>query len=150
MTENRNMPAVASLLETALYVANVARSALFYHSLFRFPVIFSDGQRLTVLGIPGKCVLLLFLKGASTAPMAFPGGVIPPHDGKGTDHLAFNAGPDGLARWETDLAAAGIAIESRVHWPQGGESLYFRDPDQHLLEIVEGDIWGLAGIAKDL
>jgi catechol 2,3-dioxygenase-like lactoylglutathione lyase family enzyme len=137
------MPAVASLLETSLYVSDPERSASFYRKLFGFPVILSDGARLIVLGLPGKCVLLLFRKGASTEPMSFPGGVIPPHDGAGTDHLAFNAGGGGIAEWDAQLAAENIEIESRVQWPRGGMSIYFRDPDEHLVEIVEGDIWGI-------
>ncbi|HVT93531.1 MAG TPA: VOC family protein [Bryobacteraceae bacterium] len=137
------MPAVASLLETALYTSDVERSASFYRKLFGFPEILSDGARLIVLALPGNSVLLLFRKGASTEPMSFPGGMIPPHDGEGTTHLAFNAGPGGLAAWDAALAAEKIEIESRVHWPRGGISIYFRDPDGHLLEIVEGNIWGL-------
>jgi len=34
-----------------------------------------------------------------------------------------------------------VAIEGRSHWPQGAESLYFRDPDGHLLEVVTPGIW---------
>jgi len=137
------MPSVASLLETGLYVANPERSASFYGRLFGFPVIFSDGDRLMVLAMPGNSVLLLFRVGASTQPMPSPGGIIPPHDGHGTTHFAFQAGEGGLAAWESALAAEQIEIESRVQWPKGGTSIYFRDPDGHLVEVVEGDIWGL-------
>jgi len=39
------------------------------------------------------------------------------------------------------LAKHGIAIESRVHWGKNDESLYFRDPDGHALELISGDHW---------
>jgi catechol 2,3-dioxygenase-like lactoylglutathione lyase family enzyme len=69
------------------------------------------------------------------------GGVIPPHDASGRMHFAFSIAADQLAAWERRLADAGIAIESSVNWPAGGISLYFRDPDQHLVELATPGIW---------
>ena len=34
------------------------------------------------------------------------------------------------------LPTEGIAIEGRTKWPRGGESIYFRDPDGHLVELA--------------
>jgi hypothetical protein len=34
------------------------------------------------------------------------------------------------------LAAEGVAVESVVGRPGGARSLYFRDPDQHLVELL--------------
>ena len=70
-----------------------------------------------------------------------PGGDIPPHDGRGPAHIAFSIDADALAAWESRLAAAGIAVEGRTHWPRGGTSLYFRDPDAHLLELATPGLW---------
>jgi len=30
-----------------------------------------------------------------------------------------------------------------VDWPRGGRSLYFRDPDQHLLELITPGCWSI-------
>ncbi len=43
--------------------------------------------------------------------------------------------------WRARLKACGIAIESEMHWPAGGRSLYFRDPDGNLVELVTPGIW---------
>jgi catechol 2,3-dioxygenase-like lactoylglutathione lyase family enzyme len=39
------------------------------------------------------------------------------------------------------LRTQGVAIESETHWARGGRSLYFRDPEGHLLELVTPGIW---------
>ena len=46
-----------------------------------------------------------------------------------------------LAEWEKRLAERQVAIETRTRWPRGGESLYFRDPDGHLLELATPGVW---------
>jgi catechol 2,3-dioxygenase-like lactoylglutathione lyase family enzyme len=56
-------------------------------------------------------------------------------------HIAFSIAADALAEWETQLADSGIAIEGRTKWPRGGESIYFRDPDGHLLELATPGLW---------
>jgi catechol 2,3-dioxygenase-like lactoylglutathione lyase family enzyme len=67
--------------------------------------------------------------------------VIPPHDGDGQTHLAFTIPLDSEAAWTRHLRAHEVPIESRVAWPRGGFSLYFRDPDGHLLELVSPGCW---------
>jgi catechol 2,3-dioxygenase-like lactoylglutathione lyase family enzyme len=46
-----------------------------------------------------------------------------------------------LAAWEERLAQNAIAIESRISWPRGGHSIYFRDPDGHLVELITPGCW---------
>jgi catechol 2,3-dioxygenase-like lactoylglutathione lyase family enzyme len=134
------VPAVTGVLETALYVADLARAAEFYESLFGFAKLDGDA-RFTALEVPGRQVLLLFRRGAGTEPVRLPGGVIPAHDGAGRLHLAFAVPEADLAAWEARLAARGIALEGRVRWPRGGTSIYFRDPDGHLVELATPGLW---------
>jgi catechol 2,3-dioxygenase-like lactoylglutathione lyase family enzyme len=133
-------PSVIGVLETALYVGDLERSTHFYKTIFDFEVILSD-PRIRVLNVAGRQVLLLFKKGASTEPVATPGGIIPPNDGSGELHLAFAISSGDLEPWETWLAKNNIAIESKVKWPRGGHSIYFRDPDRHLIELATPGIW---------
>lgn len=46
-----------------------------------------------------------------------------------------------LADWEARLAQAEVEIEGRATWPRGGKSIYFRDPDGHLVELATPGLW---------
>ncbi len=70
-----------------------------------------------------------------------PGGTIPPHDGAGPLLVAFAIARCDLVAWEAQLAANGVPIEGRTAWPRGGASVYFRDPDGHLLELATPGLW---------
>lgn len=135
-----SQPAVAGVLETALYVADLTRATEFYQSLFGFSTLDGDA-RFTALEVPGRQVLLLFRRGRSTEPIRLPGGAIPPHDGAGHLHFALAIPEPELAGWEARLASRGITIESRMRWPRGGTSIYFRDPDGHLVELATPGLW---------
>lgn len=134
------MPAINHVLETCLYVEQLERSVAFYQRLFGFEKLEGD-DRFCALNVSDSQVLLLFRKHATTQPIQIPGGVIPPHDGDGQLHLAFGISAEEEAAWTKQLKAQDIPIESRVRWPRGGFSLYFRDPDGHLLELVSRGCW---------
>ncbi len=86
-------PKTEGILESSLYVADVARSAQFYERIFGFPVISDFGQRGCAVAAGPQQVLLLFRKGGSRA-------IHSPHDGDGELHLAFAIQPGELAGWE--------------------------------------------------
>jgi catechol 2,3-dioxygenase-like lactoylglutathione lyase family enzyme len=134
------MPEITGILETGVYVDDVARSADFYKTLFGFQVITQD-DRFCALSVAGKDLLLLFRRGATLTPKELPGGVLPPHDGSGQLHFAFSIPAAALEEWEERLAAHHIPIESKMLWPLGGRSLYFRDPDSHLVEPATPGTW---------
>jgi catechol 2,3-dioxygenase-like lactoylglutathione lyase family enzyme len=136
------MPKLDAVLETALYVDDLKRSVSFYQTVFEFETLFAD-ERLCALNVSNKQVLLLFLKGASTEPTKSSGGIIPPNDGDGQLHVAFSISANELGEWEDWLSQNGIPIESTVRWERGGTSLYFRDPDGHLLELATPGLWAI-------
>ena len=134
------MPRVAGILETCLYVSDMEKSAQFYERIFGFRRMLSN-ERICAFDVNGRDVLILFLQGGTAQPVELPGGILPPHDGSGQSHFAFAIAKEDLAAWEKYLSDNGVAIESRVHWEPGGESLYFRDPDGHLAELTTPGIW---------
>ncbi len=136
-----NRPPVQGMLEFGLYVQDVSRAADFYHNLFGFPVLLSN-ERIAALDLEGPQVLLLFKQGASSEPMTVPGGgLLPPHDGEGTTHVAFAIQESDVEPWGRWLQEQEVEVESKVEWERGGRSLYFRDLDGHLLELVTPGVW---------
>jgi len=133
---------VTGVLETCIYVDDVARSAEFYRRVFGFDQLGGD-QRLCALSVAGRQVFLIFKKGGSREPIERPGGVLPSHDASGQQHYAFSVPEADLDRWEQKLAENGVAIESRMNWPRGGRSIYFRDPDGHVGELVTPGCWAI-------
>jgi len=133
-------PAVTHLAESALYVDDLPQSLAFYRRLFDVPILRED-ERFAALRIHADQVLLLFRRGASLQPAILSGGIVPSHDGTGPLHVCFGIGEDDLDAWETKLETLGIPLESRVTWPSGAVSLYFRDPDDHAVELATPGVW---------
>lgn len=134
------MPKLNSVLETALYVDDLTRSRAFYHDGLGLPLLL-ENQRMCALDVGGRSVLLLFLRGASAQDMTTPGGTIPGHDGQGPLHMAFGISAEELEAWEERLRERQIPIVSRVTWSRGGTSVYFHDPDGHVLELATPGLW---------
>jgi catechol 2,3-dioxygenase-like lactoylglutathione lyase family enzyme len=129
-------PKTDGLLESSLYVEDVAISTQFYEKIFGFRVISNFGGRGCAMQAGDRQVLLLFKKRGSVNTET-------PHDGDGELHLAFAISPAELLPWETWLAENGIVLEEKHAWERGGYSLYFRDPDRHLLEVVTPGVWSI-------
>jgi catechol 2,3-dioxygenase-like lactoylglutathione lyase family enzyme len=129
-------PKSEGILESSLYVSDVSRSVRFYEDIFGFRVINNFGERGCAMQAGVHQVLLLFKKGASRSIQS-------PHDGDGELHVAFAVSLAELAKWESWLEARGIAVEEKKMWELGGWSLYFRDPDRHLLELATPGVWSV-------
>ena len=130
---------VRRVLETALDCDDLKRSAAFYTSLLGvIPML--EMERIVAIDAGEGTVLLLFQKGGASS-VALPGGLVPAHEAGGPGHFAFAVDAGNLAAWEARLAGQQIAIESRVTWERGGVSLYFRDPDNRLVELATPGVW---------
>lgn len=134
------MPKLDRIVETALYVDDLERAREFYESKLGLEPMLKT-RTLFAYDIGGASVLLLFQRGGSLQTQVSEAGSIPPHDGHGPLHICFAVAADELAAWEAQLARHGIAIEGRMRWKRGGTSLYFRDPDGHLLELMTPGNW---------
>jgi catechol 2,3-dioxygenase-like lactoylglutathione lyase family enzyme len=121
--------------ETCLYVANLQRTADFYHGLLDLPVIGRVEGRHVFFRL-GSSVLLCFIAEATRADVH-----LPAHYGTGTLHAAFEVPAGQYAATRDAIRNLGIAIEHEHTWPTGHQSFYFRDPDGHCLEVVPTGMW---------
>ncbi len=134
-----------AILETCLYVDDLAAAARFYGQVLGLQSIATDPER-HVFFRCGSAVLLLFRPEQTARPGAEVGGApIPTHGAHGPGHAALRVAPDSRDRWRAHLADQGVELESEVDWPGGGWSLYFRDPAGNSLELATGALWGVDG-----
>jgi catechol 2,3-dioxygenase-like lactoylglutathione lyase family enzyme len=134
-------PAIQGVVETALHSDNLARAVVFYREVLGLVPMAGEPARFQAFDAGAGSVLLLFARGTTLEPMIVPGGIIPPHGGEGTLHFALRIAAADYEVWRERLIARGITLESETSWERGGRSLYFRDPDGHLVELVTPGIW---------
>ena len=135
-----NRPRISGVLETALYVDDMARSVVFFREVLGLATMF-DSERLTAFDAGHGSVLLVFARGQSVDDVTTPRGTIPGHDGHGPLHMAFAINAADYGAWCEQLTGHGVAITQEVSWPAGGKSLYFNDPDGHVLELATPGLW---------
>ena len=133
-------PHINGVVETCLYSSDLARSVRFYQEQLGLRLL-ESGERMCVFSVADKQVLLLFRSGGTMKQIPTPGGLIPAHEAAGQLHFAFAISKEDFPAWEKHLIARGVTIESKVTWPTGGQSLYFRDPDNHLVELATPVLW---------
>ncbi len=134
------MPRINGLLESALYVEDMARSVAFFRDILMLSPML-EGDRLTAFDAGRQGVLLVFKRGASAADMRSSNGIVAGHDGSGPLHMAFAIAEDSYDEWHRHLADAGVKIRGEMNWQRGGRSLYFEDPDGHVLEVATPGLW---------
>jgi len=117
--------------ETVVYAGELEAARGFYRDVLGLREVDDDAFRLDDGG-----VLLLFEPSRSSQPNR----PVPSHGpAGGSVHVAFAV--DTLDGWPERFAEHGVELEQDKEWPQGGHSLYVRDPAGNSVELVEGDLW---------
>ena len=130
------------VLETCLYCADLDAAERFYGGFLGLERISRVDDRHVFYRAEGS-VLLVFNPDETEKPAAEGKLPVPAHGARGPGHVCFAADGDALDRWRERIRAAGMEIESEFDWPQGGRSIYIRDPGGNSVEFAESRIWGL-------
>ncbi|MBX5298944.1 glyoxalase/bleomycin resistance/extradiol dioxygenase family protein [Rhizobium sp. NLR12b] len=130
------------MLETALYARDLDQAETFYEDVLGLEKITRAGNR-HVFFRCGPGVLLIFNPEETIKPPAPDALQVPPHGTTGQGHACFRVSGRNIDAMAEQLMAADVAIESEVYWPNGGRSIYFRDPAGNSLECAEAKIWGI-------
>lgn len=133
-------PPIGGILETAVYVEDLARASAFYERLLGIAPMLKQ-ERLHAFPVAPKEVLLLFPRALSKDDSVTSFGIVPGHATTGPSHFAFRIAQADYERWRAWLGKLDIAVTGEVHWPQGGSSLYFDDPDGNVIEVATPGLW---------
>ncbi len=132
---------VEAVLETCVYARDLEAAERFYADVLGLEPFSREPNR-HVFFRCGVAVFLVF-DPEVTSQLPKPGArlVIPSHGSQGPGHVAFAIPADRLAAWRRRLHDCAVVIESEVNWPNGGHSIYFRDPAGNSVELATPDIW---------
>ena len=130
-----------AVLETILYARDIEAAKAFYGDVLGLALNWTVENRFVFFRC-GEAMLLIFNPDATRDQPQ--GANLPPrHGADGAGHVCFAASADEINAWRMRLEKHGIAIEADFEWPEGGRSIYFRDPAGNSLEFAEPRIWGL-------
>ena len=129
---------IQAIIETAIYVDDLDATEHYYRDIFGLRVIAKEPGRHAFFQVGTSSVLLAFI-----AATTLRSSEKTPHGTKGPGHFAMGIEAQSLDAWRRKLQENGIAIEDEVMWPQGGKSIYFRDPAGNSAELVTPGVWGL-------
>jgi len=130
-----NALSLGRILETSLYVDDLARAELFYEKVLGLELFAKEAGRHLFF----KCAnqMLLVFNPAKTRLDT----EVAPHGATGPGHVAFAVPLAELDLWVAHLKEHGIEVEKDVHWPGGARSIYFRDPAGNCLELASPLLW---------
>jgi catechol 2,3-dioxygenase-like lactoylglutathione lyase family enzyme len=132
-----------AVLETIVYCPDLTAGEAFYRDVVGLVALVRMPPR-HVFFRCGDGVLLMFNPDVtSTERIEVAGSRIPLHGGRGQGHVAFRVPAAEMPGWRDRLRSLGIPIESEIRWPQGGESIYVRDPAGNSVEFATPAVWGL-------
>lgn len=138
------MARILGVAEAVLYVADLERASRFYTEVLELPVTAAfDDARFLQTGQDSTLILFDINKLEKRE------STIPGHGARGRGHVALAVPAAELDAWRRRLLDSGVAIEHEQEWPQGTHSIYFRDPDQNSVELIDGrhypQIWERLG-----
>ena len=134
---------ITAVLETCLYAEDLDAAERFFATVLGLDVFSRETGRHVFFRCGTSMFLVFNPVRTSTTASEVNGARIPAHGPIGAGHVAFRIAADELAAWRSRLADADIAIETEVDWPNGGRSLYVRDPAGNSVELATAAIWGL-------
>lgn len=130
-------PGIEAIIETSIYADDLHSMEAFYSTVLGLSVIGTEPGRHIFFRVGVGNVLLVFKPGATLQ-----GGVLPAHGANGSGHFALGVRTEALEKWRQHLIANKVAIEKEITWPNGGKSIYFRDPAGNSVELITPGVWG--------
>lgn len=129
-------PSPLGVLETVLYVDDLARAEEFYVDLLGFRKLSAEAGRHLFLRAAGSMLLLFDAEEARRSTQ------VPPHGATGPGHACFVVPRASYGAWKQYLTShRRVPLAAEIRWPGGGNSFYFHDFSGNVLEIADRDFW---------
>lgn len=124
---------INGIAEAILYVDDIQAAEQFYTNVLGLPLTasFTDSRFLQT----GKHSTLIIFERTILAARS---SIIPAHGAVGDVHVALTIPQAQYTAWKQRLLNHQVVIEHEHVWPGGARSIYFRDPDNNSLELMEG------------
>ena len=128
---------IQQVLETCLYVDDLKAAEAFYKDILELTLYSKKEGRHLFFSLENQ--MLLIFKSETTLEDT----IMPAHGTSGPGHIAFGVDEVEIETWKEKLKSKSIDIELEHTWPNGVNSIYFRDPAGNSLEITNRSIWKL-------
>jgi catechol 2,3-dioxygenase-like lactoylglutathione lyase family enzyme len=132
------MTQIVGIAEAVLYTKDLDRATQFYTEVLglRLAASFEESR---FLQTGSQSTLILFdVRGIKERVSP-----IPRHGARGEGHVAFAVAATEMDAWRERLLAHGVQIEHEQEWSIKTHSIYFRDPDQNSLELIDANHYRL-------
>ena len=139
--ENRVTP--PAVLETSVYCEDLDAARSFYRDVVGLTLVSEDPDRHLFFRVGDSSSMFLVFRPQQTrqTTVQVNGQAIPRHGPDGASHMAFQTDEQQLTHWRVQLVRHGIEIESEITWPNGGHSIYCRDPAGNSIEFATRRLW---------
>jgi len=139
-------PKLGQIVETILYTSDLSKLAAWYKDVLGLEPFIETLPVVVGFSLPNNTILLLFNRDVITQDRELEGGVIPKHGtvtGLG-QHIAFAcADANELDEWEKHFQEKGVEVTARMRWEKGGRSVYVKDAEGHVIEIMTRGVWAV-------
>lgn len=124
---------ILRVAEAVLYVTDMPRAKQFYTQVLGLPLSSEFADTLFLQTGQNSTLILFDVNTMETRISPIPG-----HGARGRGHVCLAVPPEQMDAWRERLIQHGVVIEHEQDWSLGTHSLYFRDPDENSLELMDG------------
>jgi catechol 2,3-dioxygenase-like lactoylglutathione lyase family enzyme len=136
-------PKLGQVVETILYTSSAPELSAWYTSIMGITP-FVSSPTFAGFSLPNNTILLLFDRSSTTNDKVSLSGTIPKH---GTEtglgqHISFACdGEKQFKDWEKWFEEKEVEVLGKVNWERGGKSIYVKDWEGHVIEVMTRGVW---------
>jgi catechol 2,3-dioxygenase-like lactoylglutathione lyase family enzyme len=140
-TSEQHYRVPTSILETVVYCSDLVAAGEFYEQVVGLQLLSHEPNRHRFYRLDGGMLLIFRAENTERATVRIGQQLIPKHGAHGPGHLAFAIDHDQHDAVRQRLSKCDVPIEAEIDWPNGGRSIYCRDPAGNSVEFATRSLW---------